>query len=68
MRGLTAMKALRVIASLLSVFVTLPIWYWLMYRILVAINASELMWFLYWIYLPVALLSSTILKLTEGKP
>jgi ABC-type multidrug transport system permease subunit len=48
------MKALKVIWGLVSVMVIGPIWYYLLYKILQAVDASELMWFLYWIYLPTA--------------
>lgn len=37
----------------------------LLYKILEAVNASELMWFMYWIYLPVSVLAGIISKLTE---
>lgn len=44
--------------ALLTVFIALPIWFFLVYKILVTINASELMWFLFWIYVPVSLVIS----------
>lgn len=46
-------EKLRVLSRLLTVFVTLPIWYYILYQILTAINASELTWFLYWAYVPI---------------
>lgn len=52
-------------AGLIALFVTLPIWYYLLYKILQTINASELMWFLFWIYLPASVLLTTIVKLSE---
>jgi hypothetical protein len=52
-------------AQVLSVFVVFPIWFYLLYKILVAVNASEVMWLLYWVYLPVGLLAQVILKLVE---
>jgi hypothetical protein len=59
------MKAIRLISGLLSIFLVMPIWYYLLYQILVRVNASELMFFLYWVYLPVALLSMTLSKIAE---
>ena len=59
------MKAARYIVAILSIFVVAPIWYYLLYKILVGVGATELMWFLYYIYLPVAILASTLSKLVE---
>lgn len=58
-------KAAKWIIGILSIVVVAPIWYYLLYKILVAIQATELMWFLYWLYLPAALLSATIAKIVE---
>ena len=52
------------VAGLLSLFIILPIWYFLLYRILEAVNATELMWFLYWVYLPVSVFASILIKLS----
>jgi hypothetical protein len=60
------MKALLAIGGLLAIFVTLPIWFYLLYKVLEATNASELMWFLYWIYLPAAILVHIAAKLLEA--
>lgn len=60
------MKAIRVITGILSVFVVMPIWYYLLYQILVRVNATELMFFLYWVYLPVALTTSILIRIVEG--
>ena len=53
----------KTIGALLALFVVLPIWFFLLYRILESVNASELMWFLYWVYVPAALLCSAIAKI-----
>lgn len=60
-----SLKALTVIASVLALCVTTPIWYYLLYKILSAIQATELMWFLFWIYLPVSIFVGLILKIVE---
>lgn len=52
-------------SALLLVFVTTPIWYYLLYSILVAINATDLQFFLFWVYVPVSLLVSYVLKVME---
>lgn len=49
--------------GLLALFITMPIWFYLVYQILVRVNASELMWFLYWIYVPASVLVSVLIKL-----
>lgn len=54
------------IPTLLTVLVVLPIWYWLMYQVLDRINASELMWFLYWVYVPFGLLANILANLARS--
>ena len=61
------MKTSKIIMVLLFLFSTGPIWYYLLYKILQAVNASELMWFLYWIYLPVTIVGTLIAKLTDNE-
>ena len=56
-------KALTVISAVLVTFIVFPIWYYLFYKILIAVNATELMWFLYWIYLPAHLIATLIAKI-----
>jgi len=56
---------MKVIGILLGIFVSLPIWLWLLYKILVLVGATELMWFLYWVYLPVTFLVTGLIKCTE---
>ena len=58
----------KLIGSLLTALVTTPIWLYLLYKILKAVSASELMWFLYWIYVPVLFIAIMIfLATTEDK-
>jgi hypothetical protein len=60
------MKVSEVISTVLSVLVSLPIWFYLLYKILQAVNASELMWFLFWIYMPASLIINILFKVKEG--
>ena len=60
------MKALKIISGLVAVFVTLPIWFFLMHTILLAINADRLTWFLFWIYWP-ANIFTRILEIIADK-
>ena len=54
-------------ASILAIFVTLPIWFYLIYQILVRVNASELMFFLFWIYVPAMLLGHVLVQVAAAK-
>lgn len=56
---------MKVAIGIITLFITLPIWFYLLYKILVMVGATELMWFLYWIYIPVILLTAIINKLIE---
>lgn len=42
--------------AIIRALVTQPIWYYLLYKILQAVKASDLMWFLFWVYLPVGII------------
>ena len=61
------MKAAKAISVVLSLLVVLPIWFYLLHQLLVRVNASELMWFLYWAYLPIAMLCGLLSRLAEAK-
>lgn len=56
---------MKAIAGVLALFVSMPIWYYLLYQILVRVQASELMFFLYWVYVPAGMLASVVAKLSE---
>jgi hypothetical protein len=56
-----------IISGLITLFVVAPIWYYLFYKILEYCHATELMWFLYWIYVPVAIFASIIEKIWGSK-
>lgn len=57
---------MKAISSILGLFVVLPIWYYLLYQILVRVNASELMMFLFWVYLPVGIMAAVLSKLADA--
>lgn len=59
------MKALVIIIGLLSIFVILPIQFYLQYQVLERVHATELMWFLFWVNLPVIVLMQIVSKLAE---
>ena len=60
------MNKAKVFATLLAMFISLPIWFYLLYKILEAVQASELMWFLYWVYLPANIFITLVVKLSSG--
>lgn len=59
------MSKAKVFATLLAMFISLPIWFYLLYKILEAVQASELMWFLYWVYLPASIFITLVVKLSS---
>jgi hypothetical protein len=61
------MKALRTVAGLIVLFIQLPIWWYLIYKILQMVNATELMWFLFYVYVPVTLFTSFIQRMLESE-
>lgn len=63
-------KVAEIVSAILSIFVSLPIWLFLLYNILKAINPDRLVWFLYGIYIPVCFLNaiiSAVIKLIEDE-
>ena len=62
-----AIKAIKAINAILVLLVSTPIWYYLLYQILVRVDGSELMFFLYWIYIPVGIIATIIGKIAESE-
>ena len=60
------MKNLKIVHGILYVLIVTPIWYYLLYQILSRVGATELMWFLFWIYIPVSILTVLLIKLAES--
>lgn len=46
--------------------ISTPIWYWMVYQILIRIDATPTMWLFYWIYLPVGIVLAVIRVITDG--
>jgi len=59
------MRAARIIIAILGLFVTIPITFYLQYKVLALVNATDLMWFLFWINVPVFILIQIISKVVE---
>lgn len=61
------MNKTKLVTALMYLLIVTPIWFYLLYKILVAVNASELMWFLYWIYLPMVIVTGVVTKLVSDE-
>lgn len=59
------MKAIRIITGMLVIFVTLPIWFFLIYTLLQAAHVDRLVWFLFWIYVPVTIFANVVDKIVD---
>jgi len=57
------MKATIVVLTLLS----LSIWYYLLYSVLTIVKATELMWFLYFIYVPASITTTTLIQIIKNE-
>jgi hypothetical protein len=60
------LKAAKVIVGLLAVFVSMPIGLYLQYKILSLVQATDVMWLLFWINIPVLVLFQIISKVAES--
>ncbi len=56
-------KNLEIVTGIIGIFVVMPIWFYLQYQVLVRVQATELMMFLFWIYLPTSFLVGLIAKI-----
>jgi len=54
------------LGGMLAALLGLPMWFYLLYKILEAVNASDLMWFIYWCYIPVSIIISVIGRIAES--
>lgn len=63
---ITMKQGVSCIGVLIGLMVHTPIWYWLVYQILVRVDATPTMWVFYWIYLPVGLVMGVLRVVTDG--
>jgi hypothetical protein len=52
--------------AIVRVLVTAPIWYYLLYKILQAVGATDLLWFLFWVYAPVGIIMAVLEGVTSS--
>jgi hypothetical protein len=43
-------------SGIIAIFITMPIWFYIVHWLLKQSNAGELQWFLFWIYVPATLI------------
>jgi hypothetical protein len=60
------LKAAKIIVALLGIFVSVPIGIYLQYKILDMVHATDVMWLLFWINVPVMILFQIISKVAES--
>ena len=60
------MKAMKAIYGVVSLIIVMPIWYYLLYKLLESTQATQLEWFLFWVYVPVGLLMASLQKIIES--
>lgn len=57
---------LQMVSGTLGLLFVMPIWFYLLYRILLAVNASDLMWFLYVAYIPLSVIIGLIQQIIKA--
>ena len=58
-------EKIKVIGSLAVVFIVMPMWFTLLYQILNKVDADSFTWGVYWAYVPISILATTVMKLNE---
>lgn len=56
-----------ILSIILGLLVEMPIWIYLIYWILSQLNPDRLIWFLFWIYVPVLVLTGILTKIVTGE-
>ena len=54
------------ITGILTLFFALPIWFILLFSILNRVGATDVMWRLYWTYVPVSALATIFARVDHG--
>lgn len=52
--------ALALLSGFLMICVSMPIWFYLLYKLLAATQASDFMWFMFWAYMPATFLAGFV--------
>lgn len=59
------MKVKIAIVVFIGLFVTLPLWFAMLYGILLAIDAQPWLWVIFWTYVPITFILTTLAKIVE---
>jgi len=57
------MKNKLIVVLITTLLIQTPIYFYLVIQILKRVQATELMWFLFWIYVPISIITSLLVKL-----
>lgn len=57
------MNALKGFAAIIYFFIVLPMWYYLIFSVLKKTGVDDMVWGIFWAYLPVSFLTSAIMQL-----
>lgn len=61
------MNIARLLVGLLTLCISLPIWFYLVYFMLDAAHADRLVWFLFWIYAPITIAGNALAQFAGAK-
>lgn len=62
----TPKQAVGCIGAVITLLLSLPLWYALLFGILIRIEAPNWMWICYWLYLPAGVITTGVTKLAES--
>ena len=51
---------LKIVSALVTVFITAPIWYYVLWWMLSQLDAPSLVWFLFWVYVPFGMFAQSV--------
>lgn len=59
------MKTSRLISGILTIFILLPISFYLQFWVISQLHADRLIWFLFWTYIPLTIFVTVVIKFIE---
>jgi len=61
------MNKIKFVNGIIMMCIQLPIWYFMMYQLLDFMKADNLLWFLFWVYVPVGFFTKFLANFIESK-
>ena len=55
------------IQLIIGIFIYLPLWFYLIYWLIKQNNPDRLIWFLFWVYIPIMLLTQLINEIAKSQ-